>query len=89
MMFKQIEYSEILFKNLLRKFSRCAHDEGSTYNDIFPAQPSGKISDAGDILCQYFRKHFFYSVISNFTVLLFHSLHLFKATILISISFTK
>ena len=55
MMFKQIEYSEILFKNLLRKFSRCAHDEGSTYNDIFPAQPSGKISDAGDILCQYFR----------------------------------
>ena len=50
-MFNQLEYSEILFKNLLWKFNRCAHDEGSTYNDFFPAQPSGKISDAGDILC--------------------------------------
>ena len=44
-MFKQLEYSEILFKNSLRKFNRCAHDEGSTYNDFSPAQPSGKVSD--------------------------------------------
>ena len=45
-MFNQLEYSEILFKNLLWKFNRCAHDEGSTYNDFFPAQPSGKVNDA-------------------------------------------
>ena len=45
-MFKQLEYSEILLKNLLRKFSRCAHDEGSNCNDFFPAQPSDKVSDA-------------------------------------------
>ena len=46
MMFKQLDYSEILFKNLLRKFNRCAHDESSTYNNFSPAQPSGKISGA-------------------------------------------
>ena len=45
-MFKQIEYSEILFKNSLGKLNRCAHDEGSTYNDHFSVQPLGKVSDA-------------------------------------------
>ena len=49
-MFKQLEYSEILFKNLFRKFNRCAHDQGSTYNDSFPAQPSGKVSGAQQVV---------------------------------------
>ena len=49
-MFKQLKYSEILFKNLLRKFNRCEHDEGSTYNDFSPAQPSGKVSDAQEVV---------------------------------------
>ena len=44
-MFKQFEYSEILFKNLLWKLNRCTHDEGSTYNDFFPAETSGNVSD--------------------------------------------
>ena len=35
-MFEQLEYLEILFKNSLRKFNRCAHDEDSIYNDLFP-----------------------------------------------------
>ena len=34
-MFKQLEYSEVLFENLLRMFNRCTHDDGSTYNDLF------------------------------------------------------
>ena len=68
-MFEQLEYSEILFRNSPRKFNRCAHD------DLFSARPSGKVSDAGGNLCQRFQKHFFYSAISNFAVLLFHSLH--------------
>ena len=45
-MFKRLEYSEILFKNSLRKFNRCARDKGSTYNDGFPVRPSGKVSNA-------------------------------------------
>ena len=45
-MFKQIEYSEILFKNSLLNFGLCAHDEGSTYNDLSSVQPSGTVSDA-------------------------------------------
>ena len=45
-MFKQLEYLEILFKNLVRNFNQCAHDEASTYNDFFPTQLSGKVSDA-------------------------------------------
>ena len=49
-MFKQLEYSEILFKNSLRMFNRCAHDEGSTSNDIFPFQPSGKVSGAQQVI---------------------------------------
>ena len=31
-MFKQIEYSEILFKNSLLNFGRCAHDGSLTVN---------------------------------------------------------
>ena len=49
-MFKQLEYSGILFKTLLPTFNRCAHDEGSTYNDFSPAQPSGKVSDAQQVV---------------------------------------
>ena len=49
-MFKQLEHSEILFKNLLWKFNRCAHDEGSTYNDFLPVQPSDKVSDAQQVV---------------------------------------
>ena len=45
-MFEQLEYLEILFVNSLRKFNRCAHNEGSTYYDHFPVQPSCKVSDA-------------------------------------------
>ena len=45
-----MEYSETLFKILLRKFNRCAHDEGSTYNDCSPAQPSDKVSDAQQVV---------------------------------------
>ena len=29
-MFKQLEYSELLFKISLRMFNQCTHDEGST-----------------------------------------------------------
>ena len=42
-MFKQVEYSEILFKNSPRKFNRCSRHEGSTYNDHLHARPSGKV----------------------------------------------
>ena len=49
-MFKQLEHSEILFKNSHRMFNRCAHDEGSTYNDLFPVQPSGKVTDAQQVV---------------------------------------
>ena len=49
-MFKQLEYSEMLFKNLLRQFNQCAHDEGSTYNDVFPARPSDKVSNAQQVV---------------------------------------
>ena len=66
-MFKQVEYSEILFKNSLRIFNRCTHDEGvQLIMTFFAAQPSNKckISDAqqvvGNSLCQYFQKHYFY-----------------------------
>ena len=34
-MFKQLEYSEILFKNLLLKFGRCARDGSLIDNDLF------------------------------------------------------
>ena len=76
-MFKQLKYSAILFKNSLRKFNRCAHDEGLTYNDLFPAQPSDKVGDAQQmiIFVNTSENTFSISVISNFTVLLFHSLH--------------
>ena len=36
----------MLFKNSLRQFNRCVHDEGSTWNDYFPAETSSKVSDA-------------------------------------------
>ena len=49
-MFKQLEYTEILFKNSLLNFGGCAHDEGSTYNYLFPAQPSDKVSDAQQMI---------------------------------------
>ena len=49
-MFKQLEYSEILLKNSLRKFNRCAHDKGSTCNDVFPAQLSDEVSDAQRVI---------------------------------------
>ena len=32
-MFKQVEYSEILFKNSLLNFGRCAHDGNSIGNE--------------------------------------------------------
>ena len=64
-MFKQLEYSEILFKNSLQMFNRCTHDEGSTYNDLFSLlnhQMKVKVSDAQQVvgLCQYFQKHYLY-----------------------------
>ena len=36
-MFKQTEYSEILFKNSLPNFDRCAHD-GSSISNEFSAE---------------------------------------------------
>ena len=33
-MFKQVEYSEILFKNSLVNFGRCAHDESLIGNEL-------------------------------------------------------
>ena len=76
MMFKQLEYSEILFKNLFRKFNRCAHDQGSTYNDFFRAQPSGKVSDAQQVVIfvNSFKNTFSIQQ-SVILVLLFHNLH--------------
>ena len=76
-MFKQLEYSEILFKNLLRKFNRCAHDEDSAYNDFFSAKPSGKVSDAQQVVIfvNNFKNTFSIQQLIISTVLLLHSLH--------------
>ena len=55
---------------MLRKFNRCARDEGSIYKDLFSAQPTSKVSDAQQvIICQYFQEHFFSSVLSTLHVL--------------------
>lgn len=49
-MFRQLEYSEILFRNSPRLFKRCTDDEDSTYNDFLPVPPSGKVSDAQQVI---------------------------------------
>ena len=80
-MFKQLEYSEI-FKNSLRMFNRCTHDEGSTYNDLFSCQPSDKgiVSDAQQVIVfvNTSKNIISVTVINSFTVFMFYLVKIFQ-----------